>query len=91
MHARSQRAPLYNPLLSVTGKTCDYHTTLVVPGPLHTSPAVHSALSLLLGGPDEETGGVGGEKEQNGSFRRHLLNINKLVFGQYNQQRKALL
>lgn len=32
----------------------------------------------------------GEKKEQNGSFRRHLLNINKLVFGQYNQQIKVL-
>jgi hypothetical protein len=49
VHAGSQRAPLYSPLLTVIRKTRAYHTTLVVPGPLHTSPAVHSAFSLLLG------------------------------------------
>lgn len=54
VHARSQRAPLYSPLLSVIGKTHADHKVLAAPGPLHTSPAAHTALSLLSGGPDKQ-------------------------------------
>lgn len=74
VRARSQRAPLYSPLLSLTGKTRAYHRGLAVPGPWRTSLTAHTALSRLLGGPDKET-----EKEQNRSFRRHLPNIYALV------------
>ena len=51
VHAQSRRAPLYNPLLSVIWKTRAYHTTLDIPGLLHTSPTAQGALSLLLGCP----------------------------------------
>lgn len=54
VHARSQRAPPYSPLLSVIGKTHADHKALAAPGPSHTSPAVHTALSLLSGGPDKK-------------------------------------
>ena len=72
VHARSQRAPPYSPLLSVIGKTHADHKALAAPGPSHTSPAAHTALSLLSEGPDKQA-----EKKifKKKSFTKHPPNI----------------